>query len=117
MTRPVFFWTKAVVKKYAQIHVAPSHFKSVTQNALSLVQGYPFKYYCLIQLNFFVFEFIMPIFFGYFSRFSGLPEHQALHIILKFQNTSYLPLRVLVSLLKIPVLLSLRPEVLKEVRT
>lgn len=117
MKRPLFFWTKNVITRYAQIHVASAHLHSVTQDALSLVQGYPFNYYCLSQLNFFLFEFIMPLFFGYFSRFSHLSDPHALHIILKFQNTSYLPLRILGSLLKIPVLLSLRPDVLKEVQT
>ncbi len=117
MSRPLFFWTKKVIIRYAQIHVAPAHLSSVTHDAFTLVQGYPFKYYCLSQLNFFLFEFILPLFFGYFSRFSSLPEPQALHLILKFQNASFLPFRILVSLLKIPVLLSLHPDVLKEAET
>lgn len=114
MKRPSFFWTHAVLKKYAHIHVAPDHLKTVTLDALELVQGHPFKYYCLSHLNFFLFEFVVPLFFGHISRFSHLSDGQALHIILSFQNTAFLPWRVLVSLIKIPVLLSLRPEVLKE---
>lgn len=114
MKRPSFFWTCAVLKKYAQIHVAPQHLNTVTKDALNLIQGYPLKYYFLSQLNFFLFEFIMPLLFGYFSRFSRLSHSQALHIILTFQNTAHLPLRLLISLVKVPVLLSLRPDVLKE---
>ena len=116
MSPPLFFWTKDVINKYAQIHVAPHHIQRVTQDAFQIVQGYPLKYYLLAQANFFLFEFIIPLLFGHFSRFSRLSDTQALHIILTFQNTAFLPLRVLVSLIKIPVLLSLRPEVFKEVQ-
>lgn len=105
---------KNAITAYARLHVTPPHLTEVVNQALLRIQSFPLKYRFLCHVVSFIIEFFMPLSFGYLSRFSTLSQKDALTLILRLQNTSHLTGRILISLFKIPILLSLKKEYLSE---
>ncbi|MBI2608979.1 MAG: GMC family oxidoreductase [Deltaproteobacteria bacterium] len=108
MKRPLFSWTHAVLKSYAELHAEPHDLKETLHKAQEHIQNLPFKYYFLSQFFFFFIEFLIPLFYGEFGRFSKLPRGKTLKIIQALQRTKFLFLRLFFFLCKSPVLLSLK---------
>ncbi|HBQ21026.1 MAG: hypothetical protein A2Z91_09245 [Deltaproteobacteria bacterium GWA2_38_16] len=96
---------KKVLFSYARLHVQPPYLSTVIDQSLSRIRSFPIQYRLLTYFIFFITEF--------FYRFSTLSEKKALALILRLQQASHLPGRIFISLLKIPVLLSLKKEYLK----
>ena len=108
MKRPLFFWTHSVVLSYASLHVAPPDLKQVVSCSKERIRKFPFKYYVACQISLFLIEFIMPAWHGYFSRFSKLSQKNALMFLETFQNTKHLLGRLMISLCKIPIMISMK---------
>ena len=112
MKRPLFRWTKNVIKAYGRLYIPQEHLEGCVSLILARIRNYPFKIYCASQISYFLLEFILPLFFGYWSRFSKLTPSSANSLLESMQNTRNLALRIILSLCKMPVLTSLncRPE-------
>src|SRR3989338_4402517 len=106
MKFPLFFWTRRVVPAYAALHVRSDDFSRVVTRAFARIQNYPWRYYFLSQLCFFVTEFIVPICFGYLTLFSRLPKEKAMLLVQRLQNTQLRWGKLILLLLKAPVMLS-----------
>jgi len=108
--RPLLFGTRAFLKAYIHLHPGIRHQDDLMPRSDRMIRFLPFKYYVFSQLCFFIMEFIMPLCFGYFSRFSALSEEKALKICVTLQNSKYLLGRIVMLQCKAPVLLSLERE-------
>ncbi len=126
MKRPELIWNERSLRTYAnqlmggQIyplrHASLSSpqdisapLESTLANAHHIIYCYPLKYFILSHVAFFLMEFMVPIYFRRFSRFSNLSNEEAQYILNTLHHHPSLAIRLAFNLYKIPVLLSLKP--------